>query len=67
MKEIKYSLGVKKDSIVESVKKKFDERSAKGQETYGTTLDENDKDDFLQHLKEELMDAVLYIEKLQSK
>ena len=63
---MKYTLGIKKDSILESVKKQFDERSAKGQETYGTTLEENDKDDFLQHLKEELMDAVLYIEKLQT-
>ena len=63
---MEYTLGIKKDSIVESVKKQFDERSAKGQETYGTTLEENDKDDFLQHLKEELQDATLYIEKLQS-
>jgi len=63
---MEYTLGIKKDSIVESVKKQFSERSSKGQETYGTTLEENDKDDFLQHLKEELMDAVLYIEKLQT-
>ena len=63
---MKYSLTPKKDSIVESVIKQFNERSAKGQETYGTTLAENNKDDFLQHLKEELMDAVLYIEKLQT-
>ena len=63
---MEYSLGNKKDSIVESVIKQFNERSKKGQETYGTTLAENNKDDFLQHLKEELMDAVLYIEKLQT-
>ena len=63
---MKYSLTPKKDSIVESVIKQFNERSLKGQETYGTTLEENNKDDFLQHLKEELMDAVLYIEKLQT-
>jgi hypothetical protein len=29
-------------------------------------LQENNNDDFLKHLQEELMDAVLYIEKLKS-
>mgnify|MGYP000863641729 CR=1 FL=1 len=52
--------------IVENLKKEFDKRSEIGQEKYGTTLKDNDTDDFLQHLKEELMDAILYIEKLQS-
>lgn len=54
------------DPIVKSVVKQFKERSKKGISKYGTTLSENEKDDFLQHLKEELMDAVLYIEKLQT-
>ena len=63
---MKYTLETKKDLIVESVLNQFKERSKRGQETYGTTLSENNKDNFLQHLKEELMDAVLYIEKLQS-
>ena len=44
----------------------FKDRSKLGIKKYGTTLQDNDKDDFLQHLKEELMDAVLYIEKLQT-
>lgn len=56
----------KSDSIVQSVINQFNERSKRGIEKYGTTLQENNTDDFLQHLKEELMDAVLYIEKLQS-
>lgn len=55
-----------KDPIVEKVIKKFHDRSQKGIETYGTTLEENNKDDFLNHLQEELMDAVLYLEKLKS-
>ena len=55
-----------KDPIVESVKKQFDERSELGIKKYGTTLKDNNTDDFLQHLKEELMDAVLYIQKLQT-
>ena len=55
-----------KDLIVESVINQFKERSKVGIEKYGTTLQENNSDDFLQHLKEELMDAVLYMEKLQN-
>ena len=66
MKENKFTLEVKEDSIVEEVKKEFTERSERGQSKYGTTLTDNNKDDFLQHLKEELMDAVLYIKKLQT-
>lgn len=54
------------DPIVKSVLKQFELRSILGVKKYGTTLQDNDTDDFLQHLKEELMDAVLYIEKLQS-
>ena len=54
------------DPIVTSLIIKFVQRSQLGITKYGTTLEENNTDDFLQHLKEELMDAVLYIEKLQS-
>jgi len=54
------------DPIVESVREQLLNRSQIGIKKYGTTLEENNDDDFLQHLKEELMDAVLYIEKLQS-
>jgi len=53
-----------KDKIVEQVVKKYNKRSEVGIKKYGTTLDENDTDDFLIHLQEELMDATLYIEKL---
>ena len=55
-----------KDKIVENVIAQFSKRSEVGIKKYGTTLEENNNDDFLQHLKEELMDAILYIEKLQS-
>ena len=57
---------IRKDPIVESIINQFSKRSEVGIEKYGTTLEENNNDDFLQHLKEELMDAILYIEKLQS-
>jgi len=55
-----------KDIIVKKVIDQFKQRSEAGIKKYNTTLEENNDDDFLQHLKEELMDATLYIEKLQS-
>jgi len=57
----------KRDKIVEDLKREFDIRSCVGITKYKTTLQDNCTDDFLQHLKEELMDACLYIQKLQSK
>ena len=56
----------KTDKVVNDVVNQFKERSKRGIEKYGTTLQENNTDDFLQHFKEELMDAILYIQKLQS-
>jgi hypothetical protein len=58
-----------KDSIVESVIEKYKERSERGIEKYGKTLDRNDLlvKEWLNHLQEELMDATLYIEKLKNK
>lgn len=53
------------DSIVQSVLDKYIKRSEVGQKKYGTTLEHNNTDDFLNHLQEELMDAVLYIQKLK--
>lgn len=53
------------DGCVISVINELKERSITGVEKYGTTLQDNNTDDFLQHLKEELMDATLYIQKLQ--
>jgi hypothetical protein len=53
------------DKIVQQVIDKFNQRSEIGIKKYGTTLYENDKDDYLNHLQEELMDAVLYIQKLK--
>ena len=54
------------DKIVKQVIDKFKSRSEVGIKKYGTTLEDNNTDDFLNHLQEELMDAVLYIEKLKS-
>jgi hypothetical protein len=57
--------GIVEDTIVSSIMFQLAQRSMIGQSKYGTTLDENNQDDFLEHLKQELLDAVLYIEKLK--
>jgi hypothetical protein len=53
-----------RDQIVEEVIDKYLERSQIGITKYGTTLETNNKDNFLKHLQEELMDATLYLQKL---
>ena len=55
-----------KDKIVQQVVDKFNQRSEIGIKKYGTTLEQNNNDDYFTHLQEELMDAILYIEKLKS-
>jgi hypothetical protein len=57
---------MKEDPIVQKVVDSFQARSKVGIEKYGTTLEENNTDDFLEHLQQELMDATLYIQKLKS-
>jgi hypothetical protein len=56
-----------RDSVVESVVAKFLQRSAVGIKKYGVTLDRTDLGlaDWIQHTQEELMDAILYLEKLK--
>lgn len=55
------------DSIVQEVIDKFNSRSELGIKKYGTTLEREDLGfiDWLNHLQDELMDAVLYIQKLK--
>jgi uncharacterized protein (DUF2252 family) len=56
------------DTVVRDVLKRFNARSLAGIEKYSTTLERNDltSKEWLQHLQDELMDAVLYIEKLKT-
>jgi hypothetical protein len=56
-----------KDSIVAAVIAKFQQRSALGIAKYGTTLDRKDLKplDWIKHAQEELMDGILYLEKLK--
>lgn len=55
-----------KDLIVQKVITKYSSRSEIGVTKYGTTLEGNNRDSYLNHLQQELMDATLYIEKLIS-
>ena len=57
-----------KDPILLKVLAKYYERSERGIDKYGRTLDRDDLSfiDWLNHLQEELMDATLYIEKLKA-
>ena len=55
------------DSIVNSVVQKFLSRSDVGIKKYGKTLDRDDLStvDWITHAQEELMDGILYLEKLK--
>jgi len=57
---------VVKDTIVESVVKQFKERSEVGITKYGTTLDRKDLStlEWMIHFREELMDGLLYLERV---
>ena len=56
-----------RDTIVESIVEQFRQRSRVGQAKYGTTLDRTDLKplDWIQHAQEELMDGILYLERLK--
>jgi hypothetical protein len=55
------------DSVVKSIVNKFLERSSLGKKKYGTDLDRKDLStfDWINHAQEELMDGILYLEKLK--
>jgi len=56
------------DSIVKATITEILDREEKGKIKYGTDLDRTDliDIDYLQHLKEELMDGILYLNKFIS-
>jgi hypothetical protein len=55
------------DSIVDSIIDQFVDRAAFGKEKYNTDLDREDLSIFewIEHAKQEHMDAILYLEKLK--
>jgi len=56
-----------KDPIVKAVTDKFQQRSEVGIKKYGTTLEREDltPEQWAEHLEEELMDALLYLQRLK--
>ena len=56
------------DSVVLAVIEMFKSRAAFGKQKYGTDLDRQDLAplDWIQHAQEELMDGILYLQKLKS-
>ena len=57
----------KTDSIVDSVIDQFVKRAKFGKEKYNTDLDRTDLSllDWIEHAKQEHMDAILYLEKIE--
>jgi hypothetical protein len=54
------------DKVTEAVIEDLRSRSERGVKKYNTTLDQNNKDDYMNHLYEELLDAAQYIKKEMS-
>jgi hypothetical protein len=59
---------LKTDSIVDSVIDQFVDRATFGKTKYGTDLDRQDLSvpEWLEHAQQELMDGILYLEKLKT-
>ena len=55
-----------RDKITEAVIEDLKSRSERGIKKYNTTLDQNNKDDYMNHLYEELLDAAQYAKKEMS-
>ena len=55
------------DSIVQSVIEQFKTRSKMGEKKYGVNMDRGDlsHQEWITHMKEELMDAIIYLEKIE--
>ena len=58
---------IKTDTIVDSIVDSFISRAAQGKAKYGQTLDRHDLStlEWIHHAQEELMDGILYLEKLK--
>jgi len=55
------------DSVVTSIIEQFIERSERGKAQYGVDLDRTDLSllEWIEHAKQEHMDAILYLEKIK--
>ena len=54
--------------LLKQVISQFENREKRGFQKYGTTMDRNDLslEEWIQHLREELMDTILYLTKLKN-
>jgi hypothetical protein len=59
---------LKTDSIVDSIIDQFVDRASFGKTKYNTDLDRQDLSvpDWIEHAQQELMDGILYLEKLKA-
>jgi len=66
MNKINYE-GFQPDSVVRRVNEKFVSRAEVGYAKYGNTMDRDDLtiEEWITHAQEELMDMLLYMEKLR--
>ena len=57
----------KPDSVVQTIIDKFTTRAKFGKKKYGTDLDRQDLEllDWIQHFREEMMDGLLYITRIE--
>ena len=55
------------DSIVKSIINQFTTRAEVGETKYGVNMDRNDLSfpEWVTHMKQELMDAIIYLEKIE--
>lgn len=67
MNKINYE-GFQPDSVVQSINKKFVARAEVGYNKYNATMDRDDltTDEWINHAMEEMMDMLLYMEKLRA-
>lgn len=56
------------DKVVDTVISKFIDRAEEGYKKYGVTMDREDMSEmeWINHMQEELMDAILYCQKLKT-
>lgn len=64
---IEFKNGFVADTVVTSIINQFVDRAQFGKKKYGTDLDRKDLTtlDWIEHAKQELMDGILYLEKLK--
>ena len=67
LEPIEFEDGFVTDTVVTSIINQFVQRAQFGKQKYGTDLDRRDLTtlDWIEHAKQEVMDGILYLEKLK--